>query len=55
MTKHVLPRCSVAGCQRAAGAIINEALLCGEHASIELERVLEERRSRAQTPGVTKT
>jgi len=54
MTKHVLPRCSIVGCRREAGAIINEALLCGEHATIELERVLAERRSRAQTSAVTK-
>ena len=43
MVKSVLPPCSVAGCERAAGAIINEALLCGEHAVVELERVLKER------------
>ena len=43
MIKPVLPPCSVAGCRNAAGAIINEALLCGEHAKIELERVLKER------------
>jgi hypothetical protein len=43
MTKPVLPPCSVAGCTRAAGAIINDALLCGEHAVVELERVLKMR------------
>ena len=45
MTKPVLPRCSIIGCDRAAGAIINETLLCGEHAATALERLLEERRS----------
>src|SRR5437762_3159352 len=56
MTKHALPRCSVPDCHRAAGAIIDDALLCGEHAVIELERVLEERRRRSQAgnPSTTK-
>ena len=41
MIKPVLPPCSVAGCKRAAGAIINDALLCGEHAVVELDKVLK--------------
>jgi hypothetical protein len=40
MTKYLLPPCSAAGCKRGAGASINQALLCGEHAVIELHRVL---------------
>jgi hypothetical protein len=44
MIKPVLPPCSVVGCKRAAGAIINEVLLCAEHAIIEYAKVLEERR-----------
>ena len=28
-----LPGCSSAGCDRVAGAVVNGALLCGEHAS----------------------
>jgi hypothetical protein len=32
MTKTVLSACSVRGCARAAGAIINGILLCAEHA-----------------------
>lgn len=32
MSRHVLPPCSVDRCKRAAGAIINGELLCGEHA-----------------------
>lgn len=43
MVKPVLPPCSVEDCDRAAGAVINELLLCGEHAVIELKRVIEER------------
>ena len=43
MIKPVLPPCSMAGCERAAGAIINETLLCGEHAVIELEKVVKAR------------
>jgi len=43
MIKPVLPPCSVAGCKRAAGAIINEALLCGEHAVIEFDKVIRAR------------
>ena len=43
MIKPILPPCSVAGCKHVAGAIINNALLCGEHANAELERVLKER------------
>jgi len=38
MTRPVLPLCSVRDCNRAAGAIIDGALLCGEHAVEELER-----------------
>jgi hypothetical protein len=38
MTKPDLPPCSVRDCKRAAGAIINGALLCGEHAMEELEK-----------------
>ena len=48
MVKHSLPSCSIADCERAAGAIIDEALLCGEHANIELDRVLAERRAAAR-------
>ena len=44
MNKPILPPCSVAGCKREAGAIINHLLLCGEHANVELERVLKERK-----------
>lgn len=51
MIKPVLPPCSVAGCTRAAGAIINEALLCGEHAKIELDRVLEQRKGMRKEEG----
>ena len=43
MIRPILPPCSVAGCRGAAGAIINNALLCGEHANAELERMLRER------------
>jgi hypothetical protein len=43
MTQSVLPPCSVDGCGLAGGAIINDALLCGEHAAIEIERVLKGR------------
>lgn len=32
MTKPILPACSVRDCKQAAGAIINGALFCGEHA-----------------------
>jgi hypothetical protein len=39
MSKPELPPCSVRGCKRAAGAIINGVLLCGEHAVTEFERV----------------
>jgi hypothetical protein len=46
MTKPVLPPCSVRDCKRAAGAIINGALLCGEHAVGELERFLQLRRAK---------
>ena len=45
MIKPVLPPCSVAGCNRAAGAIINEALLCGEHAVIEFDKVIRARQA----------
>jgi len=38
MSKHNLPPCSVRDCERAAGAIISGALLCGEHAVAELKR-----------------
>ena len=36
MSKPDLPPCSVRDCKQAAGAIINGALLCGEHAVKEL-------------------
>jgi hypothetical protein len=39
MSKQDLPPCSVPNCNRAAGAIINGALLCGEHAVEEMERL----------------
>ncbi|MFL6762267.1 MAG: hypothetical protein ACJ8FB_06870 [Sphingomicrobium sp.] len=42
MIKPILPRWSVGGCEHVAGAIINEAP-CGEHAVVELRRVLNER------------
>jgi hypothetical protein len=48
MTRPILPPCSVEGCESKAGAIINEALLCGEHAMIELRRVLKERAGEAR-------
>ena len=38
MSKPDLPPCSMSGCKRAAGVIINSALLCAEHAVEELER-----------------
>lgn len=43
MTKPVLPPCSVEGCERAAGAIIDDALLCGQHAVIEFDKILRAR------------
>ena len=43
MSESVLPPCSVDGCGLAGGAIINDALLCGEHAAVEIERILKGR------------
>jgi len=39
MSKPDLPPCSVWHCKRAAGAIINGSLLCGEHAVEDLEKL----------------
>jgi hypothetical protein len=44
MPNFALPPCTAAGCTRAGGAIINQALLCSEHAAIEFERVLKGRK-----------
>jgi hypothetical protein len=44
MPNYALPPCSAAGCTRAGGAIINQALLCSEHAAIEFERMLKGRK-----------
>jgi hypothetical protein len=41
MTKPVLPPCSVRDCEHAAGAIVNDVLLCGEHAVKELHQILK--------------
>lgn len=48
MTKHALPPCSVKGCSQAAGAIINQALLCSQHAAIEIELLLRGREAVAR-------
>ena len=48
MTKHALPPCSVGGCSQAAGAIINQALLCSQHAAIEIELLLRGREAVAR-------
>jgi hypothetical protein len=37
VAKHDLPPCSVKGCNRAAGVIMNGAMLCPKHASEALE------------------
>jgi hypothetical protein len=37
VTKPQLPKCSVQNCPNAAGAIIGEAILCGEHACAALK------------------
>ena len=44
MPNFALPPCTAAGCTRAGDAIINQALLCSEHAAIEFERVLKGRK-----------
>jgi hypothetical protein len=38
MTKPDLPPCSVQHCKLAAGAIIDGALLCGQHALEEMQK-----------------
>jgi len=38
MTRRNLPPCSVPSCDRAAGVVLDEALLCAEHASEALKR-----------------
>lgn len=53
MTKPVLPPCSVAGCKRAAGAIINEMLQCGEHAVVELNKVIKARKAALRKSGAS--
>lgn len=45
MSNHALPPCTAVGCKRAGGAIINQSLLCAEHAAIEIERVLSGRKA----------
>jgi len=39
MSKAELPPCSVRDCKQAAGAIINGALLCAEHALEEFREL----------------
>ena len=48
MIKPVLPPCSMAGCERAAGAIVNDSLLCGEHAVIALDAVIRTREAQGR-------
>ena len=43
MTKLGLPACSMVGCEREAGAIINNDLLCGEHAALVLTEIVAKR------------
>ena len=38
MTRPQLPPCSVSGCDRVAGAVVDGALLCGEHAVVAMQR-----------------
>ena len=44
MIRPILQPCSVLGCTRAAGVILNGALLCGEHANEALAKRKEELR-----------
>ena len=46
MTKPVFPPCSVRDCMRAADAVIKNALLCGEHAVIEIEKIQRARQTK---------
>jgi len=39
LTKRILPPCSVAGCDHAAGAVIRETLYCGWHAVYHLQQI----------------
>jgi len=48
MTKYALPPCAAAGCTQAAGAIINQRLLCSQHAAIEIELLLRGREAVAR-------
>jgi hypothetical protein len=50
MMKPVLPPCSVRDCKRDAGAIINGALLCGEHAVEEMKKRGLVRKDDAERP-----
>jgi hypothetical protein len=51
MKSLVLPPCSMAGCEREAGAIINSDLLCGEHAALVLAKIVAERRHSTSAHG----
>jgi len=45
MNKPVLPPCSLRDCSRPADAIVEEAFLCGEHATAAYQKLLAKRRS----------
>ena len=48
MTKPLLPPCSVESCRNAAGAIIEDMLFCGEHASEALKKLIADREHRRE-------